>query len=103
MSEIDIKAGDFVVFVKGAFHSVRMAQVDRVTAQTVYYTETGRWSSGKSQCDKRGVKFSGSEEIAKRLYDQLVSSNAQYDEEQRKAALRKQERDQKFIAESVAS
>lgn len=93
---MQVKDGDFVVMVNWR---PEVVQAIRVTEKVVYYNDGFYKRERRLRLDD--VVFAGPELLAKRLATQLTSSRAQYDEDQRKAAQRKNERDKLFIAKAV--
>jgi hypothetical protein len=92
------KDGDFVVAQSRWNTEVR--QVIKVSASVYYYKSDWRNKEMRARLDE--VLFAGSEAAAKRLREQLVSSEAQYSNDCKNAALRRQGRDADFIAKASA-
>lgn len=93
------KVGDWAVW--GSLYSYGAGDIRRLTEKCFW--SHGHWSSRDHRYDRSKLLFAGSEAAAKKLKEQLISSSAQYDEERRKAGVRKRERDQRFIAEAEQS
>lgn len=92
------KDGDFVVVQNQWATEVR--QVIKVSASIYYYQPTWRTKQSRARLDE--ILFSGTEETAKRLCEQLRSSDAQCDNERNKAVERRRKRDAEFIERAKA-
>lgn len=93
--------GQWAVF--RASYCYDVGQITKVTAKTISYLGL-IWDGSLSSCEGRrersGVVFAGSETASKLLLEQLRSSRAKYNEDQRQAGIRRNERDAKLIAEA---
>lgn len=101
----DIEVGDFVV-LKGRW-SVSVVQVARVTKKTGFYIETfrtlrGQCTGKENQFRLDDVLFAGLESTARRLLEQLTSSEAQLDLDTANARQRRHDRDHAFIERALA-
>lgn len=94
---IEIKIGDWAVWRDR--WKITAGDVRKVTAQR--FVSRGRYSSRDQQYDRASVVFAGPQEIAERLKDQLLSSEAQFNEDKQRAGERKYHRDNNFIAKAA--
>lgn len=91
----EIKVGDFAVIERP--YSYAVVRVTKATPAR--FEGTGEWRSGGTQrYDRRAAVFVGDEAKARRLFDQLTSSMAQFSEDTRNAGIRRDKRNAEFIA-----
>lgn len=93
---VDIEPGNWFV-VKRRF-SIDAHEAKRVTPQKVFF-ESG-YRNRDSQCFRSDVVYAGDKNTAERLREQLTSSRAQYDDDQRNASKRHADRSATFIAKA---
>jgi len=92
------KVGEFIVFAET--WRGKVAEVTKVTEHTLTYKEEDY--DRETRMNLTGAVFSGPKHVAELLAQQLKSSRAQYQEEHNASALRRNERDAKFIAAAGA-
>lgn len=98
---IKITDGDFVV-TRDSWR-IDCTQAIRVTAQTVFYMDTYWKPARERRLRLADVVFSGTEEVARRLCQQLEASYQQKVTEQQAASDRQTKRDAGLIAAAVSS
>jgi hypothetical protein len=98
MADRQINVGDFIIATSR--FTIDYGRVTRVTKSFVYRVEEG-WDR-EWRCDKSQVLFAGPEAIAKRVKEQLVSSDAQCTHEKQTAYARQKVRDKKIIENGFA-
>ncbi len=84
----------WVVLSDRGFKAYRLHAVSPKTIQFIDHN----WSNSITRRDRMDVLFTGSEAIAKRLAEQLISSEAQHDDERRNSQIRNADRQSKMIA-----
>jgi hypothetical protein len=98
IAEPKIQIGDFVV--RKDRWDILVHEVRKITAKQ--YVAAGRYSSRDHRYDRGGVVFSGPEEIARKLRDQLASSEALSNQERRASTERMVKRDDNYIRAAIA-
>lgn len=98
VKEVKIKDGDFIVILSR--WSIDVQRAIKITAQFVFYKEDRRETPRRVRIDD--VVFSGPEPIARKLVEQLKSSDAQKLDDDRAAYQRHQKRNEAFIAKAAA-
>lgn len=89
------KDGDFVV-AQTRWETASVRKVTKISATVYYYTDDYYQRSRRARLDE--IVFVGSDEAAaKRVAEQLKSSEAQYQQDCNGAASRRQKRDAEFI------
>ena len=104
MSEgVQISDGDFVAVVN-RYGRIEVRQVIKTSPAFFFYQEM-RWAGEmvERRVRRDDVVFVGPRQIAEKLAAQLTSSQAQADEDKRRAVARRIERDKKFIEQANAA
>ena len=93
---VEIKAGDWVVVADRWRHQVYCTT--KATAKCFWYADTDYNGNPKERRhDSQCVVFAGRREVAKKLCEQLTSSNALDGEDRRRSAERREKRDAEYI------
>lgn len=90
---MNVEVGQWVV--EKGLYGYELHQANRVTGATVFHKRP--YGNREGRIRVAALVFAGAEDAARLLHARLQSSKAQFEDDKRKAGIRKQKRDADFI------